>query len=257
MLIFINKFFELKIIEKIKSMSVIPQTEAVKKGLKLLSSNLQEKTDTFRKVNDEKRIKTQDEIKKYLTGEDIFLLSEELKSMNSKISLKTIAAVLNITSDTFNRMFKSGKNIVLKISDSKKIEEFKNNLKDKKSAEQEKEPKEPKEPKKEQKETKEKETSLLEAIKNLDEKITFLSQEVASLKKKKEEEYEYKDNEDNEEEGSLDEELDGFPKGNFLFGSRVNYEIYNLFMGIIEKKDLKIQRGMNEAMLLFIKKYQE
>jgi len=48
-------------------MSVKPQTEAVKKKLKLLSSNLQEKTDTFREVNDEKRIKTQDEIKKCLS----------------------------------------------------------------------------------------------------------------------------------------------------------------------------------------------
>ena len=133
-------------------------------------------------------------------------------------------------------------------------EEFKNNSKDKQSAEQEKEPKEPK------KEQKEKETSLLEllkAIKNLDEKITFLSQEVASLKKKKDEEYEYEENEENGEEESLDEELDAFPKGNFQFGSRVNYAIHNKFMGIIEKKDLKIQRAVNQAMLLFIKKYQE
>ena len=128
-------------------------------------------------------------------------------------------------------------------------EEFKNNSKDKQSAEQEKEPKEPK-----------KEHSLLEllkAIKNLDEKITFLSQEVASLKKKKDEEYEYEENEENGEEESLDEELDAFPKGNFQFGSRVNYAIHNKFMGIIEKKDLKIQRAVNQAMLLFIKKYQE
>jgi predicted transcriptional regulator len=95
---------------------------------------------------------------------------------------------------------------------------------------------------------------LLEASKNLDEKMTSLSQEVARLRKKIEEEYEYKDN---EEEKSLDEELDGFPKGNFLIGSRVNYEIYTLFMEIVEKKDLKIQRAMNEAMLLYIKKYQE
>ena len=105
---------------------------------------------------------------------------------------------------------------------------------------------------------------LLKAIKNLDEKITLLSQEVGSLKEKKEEEYQENkenkgndDNEDNEEEESLDEELDSFPKGNFLFSSRVNYAIYNLFMGIIEKKDLKIKRAVNEAMLLFIKKYQE
>lgn len=228
-------------------MNVIPQTEAVTNGLKLLSSNLQEKTDTFRKINDEKRIKKQDEIKKYLTEEDIYILSKELQEMNSKISLRTIVDVLNIKSDTFNTMFKSGKNIMLKISDSKKIEEFKNNSKDKKSAEQEQE----------------KEASLLEllkAIKNLDKKITFLSQEVASLKKKKEEESKYQENKENddneEEEESLDEELKSFPKGNFPFGSRVNYAIYNLFMGIIEKKDLKIQRAVNEAMLLFIKKYQ-
>ncbi len=142
-------------------------------------------------------------------------------------------------------MFKSGKNIILKIS----VEEFKNNLNDKKSVEQEKE--------------QEKETYLLEllkAIKNLDEEITLLSQEVASLKKKKEEEYQYQENDNNdnnEEEESLDDELDSFPKGNYLFGSRVNYAIYNLFMGIIEKKDLKIQRAVNKAMLLFIKKYQE
>lgn len=156
-------------------MSVIPQTEAVTNGLKLLSSNLQEKTDTFRKINDEKRIKKQNEIKKYLTEEDIYILSKELQKMNSKISLRTIADVLNIKSDTFNRMFKSGKNIVLNFSESKQIEDFKNNLNNTKSAEQKKEPK---------KEQKEKETSLLEAIKNLDEKITLLSQEVASLKKR-------------------------------------------------------------------------
>ena len=74
--------------------------------------------------------------------------------------------------------------------------------------------------------------------------------------KEEKKEYKYKDNEDNEDKESLDEELDNFPKKNYLFASRVNYGIYTLFMEIIEKKDLKIQRAMNEAMLLYIKKYQ-
>ena len=222
-------------------MGVIPQTESVKNGLKQLSYKLQEKTDTFRKINDEKRIKTIDEIKKYLTEEDIYTILKELQEKNSKISRQTIADVLNIESDTFNRMLKLEKKIV---SDSKNIEEFKNNSEDKKLDKQKKEPK--------------KETSfleLLEAIKNLDKKITSLSQ-VLSQEKEEKKEYEYKDNEENEDEESLDEELDNFPKRNYLFASRVNYEIHNLFMEIIEKKDLKIQRAINEAMLLYIRKYQ-
>lgn len=227
-------------------MGVIPQTESVKNGLKQLSYKLQEKTDTFRKINDEKGIKTIDEIKKYLTEEDIYTILKELQEKNSKISRQTIADVLNIKSDIFNRMLKLGKKIV---SDSKNIEEFKNNSEDKKLDKQKKEPK---------KEQKEKETSfleLLEAIKNLDKKITSLSQ-VLSQEKEEKKEYEYKDNEDNEDEESLDEELDNFPKRNYLFASRVNYAIYTLFMEIIEKKDLKIQRAINEAMLLYIRKYQ-
>jgi hypothetical protein len=119
-------------------MGVIPQTESVKNGLKQLSYKLQEKTDIFRKINDEKRIKTIDEIKKYLTEEDIYTILKELQEKNSKISRQTIADVLNIESDTFNRMLKLGKKIV---SDSKNIEEFKNNSEDKKLDKQKKEPK--------------------------------------------------------------------------------------------------------------------
>jgi hypothetical protein len=156
-------------------MSVIRQTDAVSRGLKELSFDLQNKTDAFRKVNDQKRLTTQSEIKKFLTEEDFFHIVEELRSMNSKISVRTIGDVLNIKSDTFSRLFKSGQNKVLGISDSKKSYlPIKDISKDKKSAIQEKEEKD---------KEKEEEISLLkllEAIKNLDQKITFLFQELTT-----------------------------------------------------------------------------